>query len=197
MRTPRQDLNDAGSGQRGYAMTGDESYLNLYHAGRNNVAKSLETLAHLLADSSVQTNNLNSLSALVALRLAQIEEQFQTGNKIKIGSDEDRARVMRAKSMMDQIRKLREEMDLHEAILLIQRENDAEKATQFTKVVAGVGSGLGFLLLALTFQQLVSESSARQWSESALRKSEEWLHTIADNMPALIGYVDTEQRYPL
>jgi len=188
-------LNDTGSGQRGYAMTGEDSYLTLYRTGRKNVAKSIEDLRFLLKDNDTQTTNLNSLAALIDLRIAQIDEQLKLGTKIQIGSAEDRARVMRAKALMDQIRKAREGMDLHEGILLIQREDDAEKATRLTKMIAGIGSGLGFLLLALTFLQLVAENSARQKSEMALRKSEEWLHTIADNMPALIGYVDTEQRY--
>ena len=130
------------------------------------------------------------------LRMAQIDEQLKTGApKSRLAPTEDRARVLKTKALMDQIRKARGEMDLHEGILLIQREDDAEKATEATKMIAGIGSGLGFLLLALTFLQLVAENSARQTSELALRKSEEWLHTIADNMPALIGYVDTEQRY--
>ena len=188
-------LNDTGSGQRGYAMTGEDSYLALYRAGRKNVAKSIDDLRVLLQDNNIQINSLNSLAALIDLRIAQIEEQLKLGTKIQMGSAEDRAQVMKAKALMDQIRKARWEMDLHEGILLIQREDDAKKATALTKMIAGIGSGLGFLLLGLTFLQLVVENSARQTSEIALRKSEEWLHTIADNMPALIGYVDTDQRY--
>jgi len=188
-------LNDTGSGQRGYAITGDESYLTLYRTGGRNVTRSLEELRLLLKDNREQENRLDSLAALIALRRSQIDEQLKIGNKIPIGSAADRERVVKAKVLMDQIRKLREEMDRSEAFLLIQREDDVRKATNITKIIAGIGSGLGFMLLAVTFQQLAVENLARQRSEQALRKSEEWLHTITDNMPALIGYVDTEQRY--
>jgi|GEM_PF-441888 len=188
-------LSDAGSGQRGYAMTGDETYLTLHQTGVTKVGKILKNLQVFTKDSPDQQKNLATLRSLIDTRLTEIDDRLKIGNKIAIGSAEDRAAVIKTKVLMDQIRKLREDMDLHEAMLLVQRENEAMIATGHTKLIAGIGSGLGFLLLALTFFQLLRENSARKESEAALKESEEWLHTIADNMPALIGYVGRDECY--
>ena len=42
---------------------------------------------------------------------------------------------------------------------------------------------------------IVEDVTARKRQEQALRKSERWLRTITDNLPALIAYVDREERY--
>lgn len=52
--------------------------------------------------------------------------------------------------------------------------------------------GLGVLLLRRRVQPLVAQVSA---AEGAARRASERLQKIADNVPALVGYVDAEERY--
>jgi PAS domain S-box-containing protein len=44
-------------------------------------------------------------------------------------------------------------------------------------------------------ERLRHESAERKRALEALRESEEWIRLIADNVPALIGYVDSSERY--
>lgn len=74
------------------------------------------------------------------------------------------------------------------------------KRTQ-VKIVGGVILVLGllygvlFLIVRHADRILREQEETRKRNQEALRRSENRMRMITDNVPALIGYVDTEQRY--
>jgi len=62
-------------------------------------------------------------------------------------------------------------------------------------LVLGVLYGVLFLIVRRADRILHEQEEARKLSQEALRRSESRMRTITDNVPALIGYVDTEERY--
>ncbi len=53
----------------------------------------------------------------------------------------------------------------------------------------------GLVVLAVALSRLGRLALERALAESALRQSEERMRLVANNVPALISYVDREQRY--
>jgi len=97
------NLRDAESGQRGYALTGDEAFLEQYLAVRDHLD---DDLAALRADTAIQTGqqHLDTLAPLVAARLASLAQVIElrrrgemTALMALIGSGESRR-------LMDSIR---------------------------------------------------------------------------------------------
>ena len=64
--------NDSETAERGYVITGDESYLEPYRHSAALVEDQTRRLRRLTADNRAQTQRLDSLDALVTERLANL-----------------------------------------------------------------------------------------------------------------------------
>lgn len=69
----RIHLLDAETGQRGYLLTGDPTYLLPYSHAQQLLRNDLDTLQGLVGDNPVQASQLGTLRRLVGERLAEIE----------------------------------------------------------------------------------------------------------------------------
>ncbi len=79
-------LKDAESGQRGYLLTGTDSFLTTYYTANQKIYGSLENLIQLTQDNASQQASCRQLSDLVAkrmTRLSQLVRIQQNGGKIE------------------------------------------------------------------------------------------------------------------
>ncbi|WP_372052650.1 CHASE3 domain-containing protein (plasmid) [Tistrella mobilis] len=67
-------LTDAETGQRGFLLTGDETYLGPYYSARPLIEARIADLDRLTGDSAAQYDILEELSPLVEHKLAELEE---------------------------------------------------------------------------------------------------------------------------
>jgi PAS domain S-box-containing protein len=98
------DLKDAETSQRGYLITGDESFLKLYRAGVADLPVKLDTLGRHFRKQPAQAARLDHLRQLIDLKLS---EMSQTVALMHDGRAADARAVLVAgdgKRMMDQIR---------------------------------------------------------------------------------------------
>src|SRR5580700_462981 len=65
------NIKDAETGQRGYLLTGIESYLEPYRTSTPKIQQSLRSLRSLTADNPSQQHRLDALDPLVASKLAE------------------------------------------------------------------------------------------------------------------------------
>jgi signal transduction histidine kinase len=79
---------DAETGQRGFLLTQDETYLNPYLDARVEIPKDLEKLGELTRDNPVQVAQFATVAKLIATRFAQMERSL----KLKRDRDEDSIR---------------------------------------------------------------------------------------------------------
>ena len=68
---------DAETGQRGFLLTQDETYLKPYVEARVEIPKDLETLGALTTDNPVQAAQFGTLSKLIGARFAQMERSVK------------------------------------------------------------------------------------------------------------------------
>jgi signal transduction histidine kinase/CHASE3 domain sensor protein len=114
-------LKDAETGERGFLITRDSSFLKPYLQSYKPINKTLADLKFLLRDNPKQLQNLDLLFSLVTHRLNVIAEVLQQDarNAVRQETIKD---IERGKTLMDNIRILVDEMRAEEKTLLTQRQ---------------------------------------------------------------------------
>src|ERR1700734_3263590 len=67
-------VKDAETGQRGYLLTGKDSYLDPYNAAVREVGPRLDTLQRLTIDNPAQQDRLGSLKQRIGAKLAELKQ---------------------------------------------------------------------------------------------------------------------------
>ncbi len=143
---------NAETGQRGYLITNEELFLEPYTSGVAQVEERLHSLAELVADNAVQSDNVRELSNLLHRRF----ELLRNALAARRGSDtfEPKAHLLNGKNGMDRVRSKIAEMEVLERTLLVKRQNESTRV-YFTAVIAGTISTMLGLLLAIAGYILV------------------------------------------
>jgi CHASE3 domain sensor protein len=158
-------LKDAETGQRGYILTGDEAYLEPYHAGSGEVLNVVRELRKLTADNASQQKRIDTAERLAGAKVAELE---QTVDLRKAGDLEGAMKVVRGgegKLSMDELRRTLDQMATEERGLLEQRDQEGAAAASGAKSVIVLGTLL-CLLLITGAGILITRSLSRQIGSS-------------------------------
>src|SRR5579885_3005779 len=135
------DLLDHQSTQRGYAMTGDASFLQRATAAQERLRRGLSRLRELTIDNAAQQSALDRIESLAQRQIVLY------GDSAGPGKSSQRERASRM--LMEEIRAAVQEMKATEERLLDERSAAAARHdTQVRRVIAG-GYVMFFLALAL------------------------------------------------
>jgi len=138
---------DIETGARGFAATGEGSFLGQYWEGQSAVALNLATLRHLTADNAVQQKRLellkSQLNARVEMARRTVHDRQQSG-VVPAKSD-----FLEGKSLMDAVRLTATEMLGEDDRLLNQRVKEAQAARSRTRIITAGGALVAVGLLAL------------------------------------------------
>ncbi|HTL88272.1 MAG TPA: CHASE3 domain-containing protein, partial [Leptolyngbya sp.] len=142
-------LKDAETGQRGYLLTGEESYLAPYYAALKNIDQKQKEVQQLTSDNPLQQQNLIQLKLLVDRRIEilkrPIELRKTRGLQAAIAAND----FSRGQAAMIDVRNRIAQMKASEQVLLEQRSTAAKTAAQNTLNSIIFGIPLGFTLLAV------------------------------------------------
>jgi PAS domain S-box-containing protein len=181
------DLSDAETGQRGYLLTGDESYLEPYRRALALVDADLNRLQVLTADDVALQGRVAGLRSKAAEKLAELRETIALRRKEGL---EPALRVVasgRGKALMDDLR-----AQLGAATGEANRIRDrllAESPSDFQRTVVTF-SAISVLALAL----LCLMHFLNQQNQAALRDSEQWLSTTLQSIGQAVIATDREGR---
>lgn len=119
-------LTDMETGQRGYLLTEDVSYLEPYYTGLNHSEIHIENLKKLTQDNALQQERLEEVMKTLKLKFDELEEtikltQENHSNKEKVL---EIVRQNHGKRYMDTIREVLNELTQTELILLETRKGD-------------------------------------------------------------------------
>ncbi|MCI1003186.1 response regulator [Herbaspirillum sp. C7C8] len=140
-------LKDAETSQRGFLLTGTESYLSPYNQARAALPGEIAKLRGLLSDNPDQLQRLSQIERVVADKL---EELAETVSRRRNGDTVGALAVVqsdRGKMFMDRVRVLTHDMEEQERDLLASRQADWRDAVVFSTAVAWGGSGLLLVLI--------------------------------------------------
>lgn len=146
-------LKDAETGQRGYALTGDETFLQPYLAVRNNISSDLNKLRQLTSIPAAQ-KHLDAMALLIDAKLAELSQVIDLRRLHDMPAVMATVKNGQGKRLMDQIRTEMTSFIQIEQDALVQRDARFQSNMRhlFTLIVT---ASLLVLLLAVAFAYLV------------------------------------------
>lgn len=195
-------LKDAESGQRGFLLTGDEVYLDVYTAEKAALPDAIERLREVSLGDPEQQQRIDMLQRLSDEKIAEMEQTIATRRAGEVGASLAIVRSDRGKSIMDRIRELVATMDGEARELLEQRQQEWQQAARLSAWVTWGGSGLLLLLILLAGVMTSRDYRARElqnWVRSGQMglsrriQGEQRLEVLGDNVLVyLAGYLGAQ-----
>ena len=142
-------LLNAETGQRGYLLVGEDSYLEPYRSATREVDQTMRDLRALTADNPIAQARLGRLDPVVRMKLDELaetvalrrEKGFEAALKV-VATD-------RGKKHMDEIRQILGEISSDEEVLLKQRKQKMIEGAEALISTLTVGSALAVLLVVV------------------------------------------------
>jgi CHASE3 domain sensor protein len=143
------NLSDTVGTQRAYIITGQEIYLDAYHALVASTNESIEKVSRLVADDQQQSFCASKLNALIKERLASLEVTVKLYQEK--GAEAAFSRVRAGKSLQFRIalHKSIDEMKQHEISLLEARQQEMQVSASSTQLTIAAGVCLGLAISVL------------------------------------------------
>ena len=141
------NLRDAETGQRGFLITGEESYLKPYHNSVINKKKLLSSVAKVVSLSPVQKKNYAKLVDLINRKHQELKvliEQKRQRTSMDLSS------ISKGKVIMDQIRELLAAMKKEEDMELQRKTLLREQLAEFTDLMVLL-AGLTAIVISVVF----------------------------------------------
>jgi signal transduction histidine kinase len=158
---------NAETGERGYLISGMDSYLEPYTAARQELPGELAHLQSLTSDNPTQQVRMQDLRATVDRRMLVLQRAIEMRGR----SGPDMAAPLLVggpgKIEMDHIRAICDAMEAEEDRLLAIRTASTNNSTSHAQVAVVVASTLDFLLILFAFRQFVRERDLRVAAEAA------------------------------
>jgi PAS domain S-box-containing protein len=170
-------LVDAETGQRGYLLTGDDTYLDTYRVSIKNLDQVTGHLKDLTSDNPNQQKRIQVLEPLIEQKLAELQRTIDLRRQGAVASANQLVLQGSGKQGMDQIRSLVAEMAEEESDLLNLRAQGTRESIVRSTTSIVIGTLISILLLACCFGLLSRELSERKRVQAALVESEKWLST--------------------
>src|ERR1035437_1501032 len=142
-------LKDAETGQRGYIISGDESFLEPYQAATPAIATTVNDLRKLTSDNPAQQKRIGQVEPLIAARLFELQRTIEMRRNRDVQQAMKAIQAGEGKRLMDELRGMLGEMEREERNLLEQRAGDARAAATDSTLAISRLTRL-FLLLVTT-----------------------------------------------
>ncbi|MCP4186101.1 MAG: diguanylate cyclase [Gammaproteobacteria bacterium] len=131
---------DAETGQRGYLLTKDTTYLEPYYLGLTSSQQNLKTLMQLTSDNPGQQERLDAIKNMM---VKKFDELSKTISLMKTSSDQARNEALQivkediGKKYMDAIRDELLEFNSIEQVLLEERKGDFRESRAYITTIVG------------------------------------------------------------
>jgi methyl-accepting chemotaxis protein len=143
-------LQDAETGQRGFIITGNDSFLEPYLTSVDDVDDRVAELRSLTSDNPNQQRRLDTLEPLIAAKLDEMSRALDLRTSGGFEAAQARINEGTGKQYMDDIRAVLADMEQEENALLIRRAADVDAASSSGKsiIIWGTVISLVFVIAA-------------------------------------------------
>jgi methyl-accepting chemotaxis protein len=149
LATLRLDLADAESDQRGYLLTGQESYVAPYDAAATAAGAQLAQFRRLTADNGDEQRRADAMQPLLEKRLSLLKAHLDIRRAQGIDAAIQAVAADGGQEVMNSLASLIDEADASELALLATRTAAAEASAYWAKAITLGGGILGVLAVAL------------------------------------------------
>lgn len=180
IETTRTTLHEVENARRGYLLTGQNEFLELYLALTKESVRRLDRLRGLTADDPAQRRRVDAIGTLVARELALVTDAIAT--------TANRPREQQARQLSDEGKVVTEQMralvdEMRQAQTLRLRTHDAEATTRTAKVIRGFAAiaFVALLLLGAAYYVLDRDAAVHTALAEQLRVQARVLETLPDD----------------
>ena len=191
-------LLEAESGERGYLLTGDGSYLDSYNRSRTEIPSLLEALGRLIADNPDQVQRLTALRGSIESRLAELKQVVELG-PARAAEALAILQTARSRQLTPQIEEQLGQMRRVELSLLDERQQSVDRVTILATIIAAAMGVLALLSAAIgafllerqrTVSQLRAANEDLTRSQDGLISREAHLQAILATVPDAMVVID-------
>jgi PAS domain S-box-containing protein len=163
-------VNEQAADQRGFVITGDESFVQMHTASVARATSDLRQIRALTVDSAEQSQRAMELESVLAARVARsnrlIElrrtQGFEGAQRVVLDGEGTR--------LIEDIRRRIGEMKAHEDTVLTEREDRAQRSASVAKTVITSGALLALALGGLALIALRRDFAGRRRAEAELER---------------------------
>src|SRR6266513_1984371 len=175
-------LVDAETGQRGYLLTGEESYLEPYRAAIKNIDQTIGNLRSLTYDNPNQQKRIQILEPQVERELTELQHTIDVRKNEGLTAANKMVQEGSGKRWMEQIRVVVAEMANEKKDLLKIHAQEANESVARSVRTILAETLVSISLLVLCFGLVYRELSERKRAQEAVSKSEKWLSTTLSSI---------------
>jgi PAS domain S-box-containing protein len=155
-------LGDAESGQRGFLLTGDETFLQPYEKALPAIAGELDILDAASAENSSRRDQSRRLRALIKTELAEMARTIQLRRQGDIQKSLALVQTGSARTLMDSIRQLTAQMRAEENSISEARSLAARTRSDRAHLIALISCGILLIILGLGARTIHIASTRRE-----------------------------------
>ncbi len=180
LRDALSTLASAESSQRSYLITGEESYLQPYHASSDLVQGELDRVRSLTVDNPAQQVRLTKLKPMVETRLLSLRNGITARDTQGVEGAAKYVRAGVGKREMNSIRALMSEMEKEELRLLAIREGESRISHRTAVVTLWGMTLLGLAMVGAAYRLTSRElETRRRGAEELARANDELEERVA------------------
>jgi PAS domain S-box-containing protein len=173
---------DLASGERVYAIVGEERLLKDREQTKSALKKDLQDIRKSTADNPNQQRRLDRLEPLIAQRINWEEQVIAVRREQGAPAASQMIATGPGLQLSDEILGLFKEMEAEEFDLVGAAQKQAEAASIATFLLLPLGVFLSLTILSLGVFFLNAGVSEQKQAEKALREREAQLHTVVENL---------------
>jgi len=165
------DLKDVETSLRGYIISGQESFLDVYRVALASIPARMARLTQLTADNPGQQERIAAFGALVDHRIDEAATLLRLRQRSRLSVPDDvRELIGVGKSAMDKIREMARDLRKEEEARLQIRSKKSQRSARRTIAVIVAGNAAGFSILIIAFVLLRREIAQRALVQQSAQK---------------------------
>ena len=184
---------DAETGQRGFIITGELTYLQPYNEAQTEIFKKVARVKAMTADNPQQQARFAPLEQFITAKMDELARTIELRKK-DFEAARERVLAGRGKKSMDDIRNLISEMERDEQKLLHERTAQAAQAYRIA-ILTGVLATLLALVMFAGFIYLLRQNILQRTKAAAIvHEQREWFRTTLASIGDAVIATNTDAR---
>lgn len=175
LETVRSSVTDAETGQRGYLLTGQESYLEPYNRAVKTIDPQIAVLKTLMLADSEQQQQLSILEPLIAKKFAELQETIELRRNRGFEAATQVVLTNQGKEFMERLRQVFQQMQSQEYEQLQTWLKAKQDEAQRVQLIFLFGIVLNLVGFYLVYRAIQGEMRERRQAEMSFRKLNEEL----------------------
>ncbi|MEJ0104148.1 MAG: ATP-binding protein [Bacteroidota bacterium] len=163
-------LLNAETGERGYTITGDTSYLQPYNEAREKLPANRALLRKMLRNNDEEEKNLDSLFLYINAKMDFIEKVILLKKDVNDKGIKDLLSFGQGKYLMDKVRQFNQRLQAIEEEHFAERKKITDRSITVTRIVFITAAIFSLLITLFLASVIINELNRRTRHEKTLRE---------------------------